>query len=223
VRDAVERRAQSACESCGLQWPWSLCLFRIEEDGPNTAANLVALCLKCSEGRDGAFTPLIGQRTLRVRLRDANNRRAEVTPLTESRRRKLIAARGPRCEICAGSGAERPLEVHHKIAILNGGHDGEENLQVLCFACHRNLQRCATGCGALANRARGVCQNCLIRKRLEDLLPEATWEEIKARFPGFVRQWKDGYEPLPLARAGTLAGVSPAAEVPPVTDLAFNF
>jgi hypothetical protein len=88
--------------------------------------------------------------------------------------------------------------VHHKLAVLQGGHDGEDNLQVLCFACHRNLQPCLTGCGAWAGKGRGVCQNCVVRKRLETLIPDATWEEIKARFPGFVRQWKPGYEPKPL-------------------------
>ena len=199
VRGAIARRTEGACECCGLQWPWALCLFRIEEQGPNTAANLVALCLKCSEGRRGACIPLIGQPTSRVRLRAANNRRAAVEPLTDSRRRALIAARGARCELCGESGAERPLEVHHKVAVLNGGHDGADNLQVLCFACHRNLQRCQTGCGGWAKKTRGVCQNCLTRKRLEDLMPDATWDEIKARFPSFVRQWKPGYEPLPLA------------------------
>jgi hypothetical protein len=34
---------------------------------------------------------------------------------------------------------------------------------------------------------------------LEQLMPDATWEEIKGRFPGFVQQWKPGYEPLPIA------------------------
>ena len=198
VRLAVEQRSGGACESCGLEWPWTLYLFRVEEDGPNTAANLVLLCATCSAGRDGAFLPLIGQRSTRARLQQANNRRAAVDPLTPSRRRALIAARGARCEACGGSGAERPLEVHHRLAVLQGGHDGEDNLQVLCFACHRHLQPCSTGCGALANERRGVCQNCLMRNRLEALMPEATWGQIKARFPTFVRQWKPGYEPRPL-------------------------
>jgi HNH endonuclease len=204
VRLAVEQRSGGACESCGLEWPWTLYLFRVEEEGPNTASNLVLLCSTCSAGRTGAFLPLIGQRSLRAKLQKANNRRAAVEPLTPSRRRALIAARGARCEACGGSGTKRPLEVHHRVAVLQGGHDGEENLQVLCFACHRHLQRCSTGCGALANERRGVCQNCLMRDRLETLIPEATWDQIKARFPTFVRQWKPGYEPRPLdSRAET--------------------
>jgi HNH endonuclease len=194
----VERRSGGACESCRLEWPWALYLFRVQEEGPNTAANLVVLCSMCSNGRNGPFLPLIGLRTPRAKLQEANNRRAAVEPLTPSRRRALIAARGGCCEACGESGTERILEVHHKLAILQGGHDGEDNLQVLCFACHRHLQPCLTGCGAWASRRRGVCQNCVMRKRLEALIPEATWEEIKARFPTFVRQWKPGYEPKPL-------------------------
>ena len=37
-----------------------------------------------------------------------------------------------------------------------------------------------------------------MRNMLEQLIPEATWDEIKAHFPGFVAQWKPGYEPLSL-------------------------
>jgi HNH endonuclease len=198
----VERRSGGACESCGLEWPWTLYLFRVEEEGPNSAVNLVLLCATCSAGRGGQFLPLIGLRSPRARLQGANNRRAAVQPLTPSRRRALVAARGARCEACGRSGTEHSLEVHHKLAVLHGGHDGEENLQVLCFACHRHLQPCSTGCGALASQRRGVCQNCLVRNRLEALMPEATWDQIKARFSTFVSQWKPGYEPRPLDSTG---------------------
>jgi HNH endonuclease len=198
VRLAVERRSAGACESCGLEWPWSLYLFRVEEEGPNTAANLVVLCSVCSAGRGGSFVPLIGLRTPRAKLLEANNRRAAVEPLTPSRRRALIADRGACCEACGRSETECALEVHHKLAVLRGGDDGAENLQVLCFACHRHLQPCLTGCGALAGERRRACQNCLLRNRLEALMPEATWEQIKTRFPGFVSQWKPGYEPKAL-------------------------
>src|SRR5207253_1176013 len=104
VRLAVEQRSGGACESCGLEWPWTLYLFRVEDEGPNTAANLVLLCATCSTGRSGAFLPLVGQRSTRARLQQANNRRAAVEPLTPSRRRGLIAARGGRCEACGSSG-----------------------------------------------------------------------------------------------------------------------
>jgi 5-methylcytosine-specific restriction endonuclease McrA len=202
VRLAVERRSGGACESCGLAWPWILHLFRVDEVGANTVANLIALCVKCSDGRSGASLPLIGQQDSRARLRAANNRHAAVLPLTGSRRRALIAARGARCELCGEAGGGRPLEVHHKLAVLQGGHDGEDNLQVLCFACHHNLQPCMTGCGAWAKKSTGLCRNCLTRALLESLLPEASWEEVKARFPGFVSQWKAGYEPRAERPAG---------------------
>jgi hypothetical protein len=209
----VERRSGGACESCGLEWPWTLYLFRVEEEGPNSAANLVLQCMTCSAGRGGGFLPLIGQRSARAKLQGANNRRAAVEPLTATRRRALIAARGARCELCGASGTEHALEVHHKLAVLRGGHDGEENLQVLCFACHRQLQPCSTGCGALAGVRRGVCQNCLTRNRLEALMPEASWDQIKARFPTFVSQWRPGYEPRPLdSRGVTLTTLSEASQ-----------
>jgi len=96
----------------------------------------------------------------------------------------------------------RALQVHHRIAVLQGGDDGEENLQVLCFACHHQLQPCVTGCGAWAGRrSGGMCRNCQTRRALGLLLPGATWDEIKVRNPGFVKHWKPGYEPLPLVRA----------------------
>src|SRR5207237_539391 len=82
-----------------------------------------------------------------------------------------------------------------------GGDDSEENLQVLCVACHHHLQPCATGCGAWANKRLGVCRNCQMRRSLEQLMPGAPWEVIKARFPGFVQQWKAGYEPLPVIQS----------------------
>jgi 5-methylcytosine-specific restriction endonuclease McrA len=195
VRLAVERRSGGACESCGLAWPWILHLFRVQEEGPNTAANLVALCVKCSDGRGGPSLPLVGQPGLRARVRAANNRRAAVTPLTSSGRRALLVARGARCEQCGGHGGDRPLEVHHKLAVLQGGHDGVDNLQVLCFACHHRLQPCITGCGAWAKKTTGLCRNCVTRRLLESLMPEASWEEVKVRLPGFASQWKAGYEP----------------------------
>ena len=200
VRAAVERRCGAACESCGLAWPWALDLFRVSEDGRNTAANLIALCPRCSEDRAGPCTPLVAHHGLRERMRFANNRRAAVHPLTPARRRTLIASRGGCCEICGISGSLRTLEVHHILAVLQGGHDGEDNLQVLCFACHRQVQPCLTGCGAWAKKPRQLCRHCLTRKRLEDLMPEATWEEIKARYPTFVAEWKPGYEPNALPR-----------------------
>lgn len=195
VRSALERRCLGACERCGLEWRWALYVFRVDEATPCTAANLVVLCGSCSAGDDRRWTPFVGRRSTRDRMLTASNRRAGVEPLTASRRRALIAARGGACEVCGASAAERVLQVHHVLPVLRGGDDREENLQVLCFACHHHLQPCVTGCGAWASRRFGICRNCQMRQALEQLMPGATWEELKARFPGFARQWMPGYEP----------------------------
>ena len=55
VRVALERRCAGACESCGLEWPWALYVFRVEDSGRCTVANLIVLCGKCSTGREGEF------------------------------------------------------------------------------------------------------------------------------------------------------------------------
>jgi len=167
VRGALERRCAGACESCGLEWPWALYVFRLADSERSTVANLIVLCGNCSAGREGEFSPLIGTRSPRDRVLGANNRRAGVMPLTDSRRRALITARGGACEVCRASAGERALEVHHRLAVLRGGDDREENLQVLCFACHHHLQTCATGCGAWASKRFGICRKCQLRMYFE--------------------------------------------------------
>ncbi len=171
VRVALECRCAGACESCGLEWPWALYVFRVDDNGRCTVANLIVLCGKCSTGREGDFAPLVGARTARDRILGANNRRAGVVPLTDSRRRALVAARGGACEVCGASAGERALEVHHRLAVLRGGDDREENLQVLCFACHHRLQPCATGCGAWASKRFGICRKCQLRRYVERWRP----------------------------------------------------
>ena len=198
VRQALERRSGGACEGCGLEWRWALYVFKVDRDLPATAANLTLLCGRCSADRAAEFAVYVGSRTTRDRMRTANNRRTGAGLLTDSRRKALIRARGNACEVCGVPAAQRVLQVHHRIPVLQGGDDSEQNLQVLCFACHHVLQPCRTGCGAWASKRRGVCQNCLTRAQLEKLMPGGTWEEIKARYPSFVEQWKPGYEPLPV-------------------------
>ena len=200
VRVALERRCSGACEKCGLEWRWGLYVFRVDDNSSCAAGNLLVLCGRCSSGRDGEFAPFVGTRSTRDRVLTANNRRAGVEPLTASRRRALIAARGGACEVCGASAADRVLQVHHRLAVLQGGDDSEANLQVLCFACHHHLLPCISGCGAWANKRLGICRNCQMRATLEQLIPGATWDEIKARFPGFVRQWKPDYEPLSMTK-----------------------
>jgi 5-methylcytosine-specific restriction endonuclease McrA len=170
-------------------------VFRVDEGGPTRVENLTVLCGACSVERTDPYATLVGERTIRAIRLTANNRRAAVQPMTAARRRKLIAARGGGCEACGISGSERALQVHHKLAVLQGGDDGEDNLMVLCFACHHHVQPCATGCGGWAKKPRPVCRNCATRRSLEELFPGSTWEEIKARNPGFVASWKPGYEP----------------------------
>ncbi|TMD10979.1 MAG: HNH endonuclease [Chloroflexi bacterium] len=186
ARAVVLRRCGGACERCGLEWPWALYLFRVDETGPAAAANLVAICAACSDGRAGAFAPLLSEPSLRERLREANNRRTGAARLTPARRRRLIAERGGCCQTCGISGAERQLDVHHLLGVLRGGDDSEANLMVLCFACHRHLQPCAAGCGRWARKPASVCRRYQVRSRLQDLYPTLSLEEIKARHPSLM-------------------------------------
>lgn len=169
ARAVVLRRCHEACEGCGLEWPWSLYLFLIDEALPARAANVRALCSMCSSDKAGPFAPLLTELSLRERLRSANNRRTGALKLTPSRRRRLIESRGGCCEICRVPGSDRQLQVHHRLAILQGGSDDEANLLVLCFACHHHLQPCAKGCGRWAKKPRTVCRQCRTDQLLKEL------------------------------------------------------
>lgn len=172
ARAAVLRRCGGSCEACGLEWPWLVYLFLCDAGRPAATANLVALCGPCSEGREGAFAPLLSQPSLRERLRAANNRRTGAPKLTAARRRRLIADRGGACEACGISGAERQLDVHHRTGIFRGGDDAEENLMVLCFVCHHHLRPCAAGCGSWAKRPAQLCRRCQTQRLLENWDPK---------------------------------------------------
>src|SRR2546430_3654661 len=188
VRIALERRCRGACERCGLEWRWALYVFRADEAARCTAANLAVLCGSCSADNDGEFAPFVGTRSTRDRMLTTNNRRAGVEPMTASRRRALIASRGRACEVCGVSGVVRALQVHHRIAVLQGGDNGEGNLQGLCFACHHQLRPCVTGCGAWAGRKPGgVCRNWQTPRPLERPLSRPTRGEIKVRPPRLVQ------------------------------------
>src|SRR2546425_501630 len=103
VRIALERRCGGACESCCLEWRWALYVFRVDETAGCSTPNLVVLCGSCSAGNAGEFAAFVGARSSRDRMLTANNRRVGAEPLTGSRRRALIAARGGACEVCGAS------------------------------------------------------------------------------------------------------------------------
>ena len=183
ARAVVRKRCHEACERCGLEWPWALYLFAVDARGPAAASNLVALCGGCSADQTGTFAPLLTGRSLRDRMRDANNRRTGAARLTPSRRRRLIASRGSRCEVCGVAAADRQLDVHHMLGVLRGGDDSEANLMVLCFACHHHLQPCAAGCGRWARKPATMCTRCRLRGRLEEVYAGLSWEEITVIHP----------------------------------------
>src|SRR5258708_30230402 len=97
VRSSVARRCGGACEKCGLDWPWALYVFRVDQDGPTRAENLTVLCGACSVERTDPYAMLVGERTIRAIRLTANNRRVAVQPMTAGRRHNLIAVRGGRC------------------------------------------------------------------------------------------------------------------------------
>jgi 5-methylcytosine-specific restriction endonuclease McrA len=146
--------------------------------------NLVLLCLACSDGRTGSSTPVLSKPSLRERVRRVNNARTGAAKLTAACRRRLIASRGGRCETCGATSAERQLDVHHVTGLLRGGDDSDANLMVLCFACHHHLQPCAAGCGGWAKKPATVCRHCRTLRRLEELLPGVSRDEIRARYRG---------------------------------------
>src|SRR5215472_9673812 len=172
ARRVALRRSAGSCERCGLEWPWNLFLFLIDGSAPARAANLRVLCLKCSQQETGRFAALLPEQSLREKLRTANNLRTGAARLTPARRMRLIAARGGCCEICGVPGSDRQLQVHHRRPILRGGDDSEENLLVLCFACHHHLQPCSLGCGRWTKKPSTVCRHCRTQQRLEELYLE---------------------------------------------------
>jgi hypothetical protein len=219
ARARAARRSGGACEGCGLEWPWNLYVFRKDESRPAISDNLEVLCAACSATRSGPFAALLSQPTLRERMRECNNRRTGAPKLTAARRRALIEKRGSACEICGVPGSEIKLEVHHRVAVLRGGDDDERNLLVLCYPCHHHLQPCATGCGRWAKKPHRLCRHCAMRKRLQELYPGDSWEEIKRRLPGLIQSWPPDYEPRAAAGAPRLAaqtfGPSDAKRTPP--------
>lgn len=63
------------------------------------------------------------------------NRKRE--PIGLSKRYQVLKRDGFQCVICGASGKDARLEIDHKIPISEGGSDGMDNLQTLCFNCNR--------------------------------------------------------------------------------------
>jgi 5-methylcytosine-specific restriction protein A len=54
--------------------------------------------------------------------------------------RAVYLSKHPLCELCQQAGKLVPAtEVHHKIAIADGGTDADDNLQALCKPCHSRI------------------------------------------------------------------------------------
>ncbi len=54
------------------------------------------------------------------------------SPAWQVRRERAIQRAGGRCQVC---GARKRLQVHH-VSYANLGHERDEDLTVLCWACH---------------------------------------------------------------------------------------
>ncbi|CDQ22631.1 HNH endonuclease [Halobacillus karajensis] len=63
------------------------------------------------------------------------SQREEIRNKSDAKRSKIVERDGNKCVIC---GLEAQLEVHHKLAIHNGGGAEEENLVTLCKPCHKH-------------------------------------------------------------------------------------
>lgn len=62
--------------------------------------------------------------------------------------RLAFLSKHPLCQKCQEAGRLTPAtEVHHIIAVANGGSDSESNLMPLCKSCHSKITRKETGFG----------------------------------------------------------------------------
>src|SRR5260370_24060500 len=73
ARAEVMRRTGGDCDGCGLEWPWAIYLFLIDESSPAPASNLQALCWRCPHGHAGRLPSLVAELSLRGKLRAVNN------------------------------------------------------------------------------------------------------------------------------------------------------
>jgi len=77
---------------------------------------------------DGNPKPLSHRRGLRNYKRD----------VSEKTKKEVKKRDGNCCLVC---GSTYQLEVDHKIALMNGGGNGKENLATLCDSCHNKKTR----------------------------------------------------------------------------------
>ena len=83
-------------------------------------------------------------------------------------RRRILDERGWRCEDCGRAGR---LELHHVIAVEDGGDDSPDNLKVLCRPCHcaaasrRTTAAPARTAASGARRSRAALPNHSKRRR----------------------------------------------------------
>lgn len=62
--------------------------------------------------------------------------------------RIAFLSKHPLCQKCKEAGKLTPAtEVHHIIAVKNGGSDADENLMPLCKSCHSRITREEMGFG----------------------------------------------------------------------------
>lgn len=57
--------------------------------------------------------------------------------LSKSLRYKILKRDGFKCVLCGSTAQETLLEVDHKMAVVHGGKDIEENLRTLCIECNQ--------------------------------------------------------------------------------------
>jgi 5-methylcytosine-specific restriction endonuclease McrA len=55
------------------------------------------------------------------------------------KRKRIMQERGKTCELCGEKTEE--LDLHHVVRVVDGGSNGDENLLLLCEACHKKQHR----------------------------------------------------------------------------------
>jgi len=64
-------------------------------------------------------------------------------------RKEILERDGNRCVHCSYDGGEDGLNVHHILAVYEGGNEESENLSTLCWTCHREWES-VNGCSSVS-------------------------------------------------------------------------